>query len=141
MWILTDCSLVCQETLIVTTSSSTANTKTQSQAVSARAPITVPAHSTIKATMTVQKQIVRGKFTATAHFPATGYAKLWCESQVQGHNEWFVPAADFLPDAYPDSCQVEGDGVACQIAGDFEGWHGTTITTDFKKCPLKSRDC
>jgi len=129
------------ETLTVTTSSSTANTKTQSQAVSARAPITVPAHSTIKATMTVQKQTVRGKFTATAHFPATGYAKLWCESQVQGHNEWFVPAAGFLPDAYPDSCHLEGDGVACQIAGDFEGWHGTTITTDFKECPLKSRDC
>jgi len=138
----TEMSATFSETLTVTTSSSTASTKTQSQAVSARAPVTVPAHSTIKATMTVQKQTVRGKFTATAHFPVTGFAKLWCESPVHGHYEHFMPAIGFLPNAYPDSCHVEGlNGVACQIAGDFEGWHGTTITTDFKECPLKSRDC
>ena len=115
--------------------STDSHTVTTRQGWSVTQPVEVPAMTTIKAQLIIQKVSVTGDWSAVASFP--DYAKMWCSNRVNGHYEWFVPAQNWLPQAYPSDCS----GNTCNLRGSFEGWHGVSSSTTFTECPLGSRSC
>jgi len=111
-----------------TMSTSTTNTKTKTWSIDQ--PVVVPAETTMKITSVVQKTKVAGQYSSEMSLPA--WAKLWCNSKVHGHNEWFVDSAEFL------GC---GRTNRCVIGGPFKGWDGLSMQTTLKQCKLGTRDC
>ena len=78
--------------------STKSDTVTTMQVWSVTQPIEVPAMTTIKAQLIIEKVSVTGDWSAVYSFP--DYAKLWCSNRVNGHYEWFVPAQNWLLQAY-----------------------------------------
>ena len=115
--------------------STKSNTVKTTQGWSVTQPVEVPAMTTIKAQLIIRKVSVTGDWSAVVNFP--DYAKMWCSNRVNGHYEWFVPAQNWLPQAYPSDCS----GNTCNLRGSFEGWHGVSSSTTFTECPLGSRSC
>mmetsp|Transcript_4123 Transcript_4123/g.6579 ORF Transcript_4123/g.6579 Transcript_4123/m.6579 type:complete len:182 (+) Transcript_4123:622-1167(+) len=76
--------------------------------------IQIPPHSTVKVQWVITKQTVTGDFKGTMKLPY--YSKLWCAAKTNGHYEWFVPAPNYLPQAYPGACV----GDECYISGPFK---------------------
>lgn len=121
--------------LDVTNSLGKSQTHTKAQTWSASQMVNVPKKSTMKATMVVKKTTMSGQFTAVMDMPY--YARLWCHDTTNNHREWFVPAQNFLPHAYPDVCS----GETCNLHGAFTGWQGVSATVQLKQCKLNSRSC
>mmetsp|Transcript_37228 Transcript_37228/g.100669 ORF Transcript_37228/g.100669 Transcript_37228/m.100669 type:complete len:336 (+) Transcript_37228:116-1123(+) len=116
-------------TELSTTTTST-ETSTSTQSWSAEQDITIPAQSTVKLTWIITKETVTGDYSADVNMPY--YAKVWCNSQTNDHYEWFVPAENFLPAAYPGTCT----GSTCSISGPFTGIKGVGSFVTLQQCDL-----
>jgi len=112
------------------TTSSDTETSTSTQSWSAEQDVTVPAKSTVKLTWIITKETVTGDYSADINFP--DYAKLWCNDKTNDHYEWFIPADEFLPAAYPGTCS----GSSCSISGPFTGVKGVGSYVTLQQCDL-----
>jgi hypothetical protein len=116
-------------------SSSHSRTVSKTQGWKISQPVTVPPRSTAKVQMIITKVKVSGDWGAQVRFPQKG--KVWCNNKVNGHNEWFVSASQFLPKYNSHACH----GDYCYIKGKFEGWHGVDSQIKLTPCKLHSKSC
>eukprot|EP00619_Florenciella_sp_RCC1007_P013248 CAMPEP_0205908428 /NCGR_PEP_ID=MMETSP1325-20131115/3207_1 /ASSEMBLY_ACC=CAM_ASM_000708 /TAXON_ID=236786 /ORGANISM="Florenciella sp., Strain RCC1007" /LENGTH=328 /DNA_ID=CAMNT_0053274629 /DNA_START=56 /DNA_END=1042 /DNA_ORIENTATION=- len=112
------------------TTSSDTETSTSTQSWTAEQDVTVPAKSTVKLTWIITKETVTGDYSADINLP--NYAKIWCNDKTNDHYEWFIPADEFLPAAYPTACTDN----SCKISGPFTGVKGVGSFVTLQQCDL-----
>jgi len=119
----------------VDTSSSHSSTASKTQTWKISQPVTVPARTTGKVELIITKVKASGDWSARVQFPQK--AKVWCNDKVHGHNEWFIPASNFLPKYNSHLCHDD----YCYIKAKFYGWHGVDAHVKLTPCKLNTHDC
>jgi len=90
--------------------SASSTTKTTTQTYNLAQPIPEQPLAATMVLVTLSKQKFSGAWKADILLPY--YAKLWCNNEVNGHHEWFVPASYFM-----GSGPYEGTGTFTGAAG------------------------
>jgi len=124
-----------KESFKMTTASTHEHKLTKTQHWQISQPVKVGAKKTAKVELIITKVKVDGDWSGHVRFPND--AKLWCNKKVNGHNEWFVPASEFLPKYHSHLCHDD----ICYVKAKFSGFHGIDSQVKITECELYSRSC
>jgi hypothetical protein len=114
------CSVSDSFTASIDVTSSSTQTETHEDSWSVSQTFTVPAETTVKATMTISTAQYNMPYTSWLQFQGYGYT--WCNSQVQGHYCWFIPPSYWLNSG---GCySSDGADAICPFSGTFYGLQG-----------------
>jgi hypothetical protein len=116
----------------ITMSTTNTQTKQSTKTWSVEQDITIPAMTTVKASMVVERVKYNVPYTAQIRF--TGYGMAWCNEKRDDHYCWFPNAANILP---PFGCSTtDGNDAVCNLSGMFVGVTGVRSVVQVQQCAL-----
>lgn len=112
----------------LSTSTTTSNRKTEEDEQDVSSSYTIPGHSRESLSIIFSKTSYNLSYTSVLQM--NGFAAVFCNNKVNGHNFWFVPAASLLPSYSNDQITCTGGSSnQCSIPGVFQAVAGNDYST------------